>query len=88
MSQEVETEQYTEEDIRRFLDAATRLSDVAEYRLAYAAGSVNPCPFEGGCNLSAEEHHRLAYGILAVNKAQSRRIQELENGGGEDGRTE
>lgn len=37
----------------------------------------HPCPVRG-CRLSAEEHHRLAFGVLAELRALKMRIRELE----------
>lgn len=68
------------QDLERIMGMAEQLSDTAAYKLARAAGSVHPCPFEGGCVLSAEEHHRLAYGIMAENKELRRRVEALEHG--------
>lgn len=43
------------------------LSDPDHYRRVYAADGV-PCPVEG-CPISAQEHHRLAYGWLSELRA-------------------
>lgn len=67
---------------RRMTEAAALLSTEAHHRVMRMAGSGHPCPVEGGCNLSAEEHHRLAYGVLAENKDLRRRVAALENGEG------
>ena len=39
----------------------------------------HPCPIED-CRLSAEEHHRLSFGVLSELKALRRRVEELEHG--------
>lgn len=64
---------------RLYEDAAASLSDAARYKVLRMAGSAHPCEV-GDCRLSQEEHHRLAYGILAENRELKRRIQDLENG--------
>lgn len=66
-------------DLERILDTAEELSSVAAYKLARAEGSVHPCQV-GGCPLSQEEHHRLAYGFMNENRTLRRRITELEGG--------
>lgn len=63
----------------RMTRVAATLSNDAAYKVARMAGSVHPCEVEG-CNLSQEEHHRLAYGILAENRELRRRIEEYEHG--------
>lgn len=60
-------------------EAAALLSDGAHHKVMRMAGTANPCPAEGGCALSAEEHHRLAYGILNENKELKRRVEALEH---------
>ena len=64
---------------RRMDEAASRLSDAAAYQIARMAGSVHECEVEG-CRITQEEHHRLAYGIMAENRELKRRLQALENG--------
>jgi hypothetical protein len=39
----------------------------------------HPCPVDD-CRLSAEEHHRLAYGLLSELRSLRRRVAEFENG--------
>jgi hypothetical protein len=68
----------SETDLRRILAAADTLSESAHHRLAVAEGSTVPCPFPD-CVLSAAEHHRLAYGLLADNRDLTRRLRVLEN---------
>lgn len=60
-------------------DAALMLSSEAHHRIMRMAGSAHDCPVDGCC-LSAEEHHRIAYGILAENIELKRRVTALENG--------
>lgn len=67
----------------RMATAAARLSDPAAYKVARMAGSVHPCEVDD-CNLSQEEHHRLAYGLLAEIRELKRRIQEFEHGTGRE----
>jgi hypothetical protein len=66
-------------EVLRLMDAADTLSQPAHHRLMVMAGSAHPCPAEGGCVLSAEEHHRLAYGLLADNRELRRRLDALEH---------
>lgn len=63
----------------RMSQAAARLSSSAAHKVATMAGSAHPCQV-AECNLSQEEHHRLAYGILAENADLKRRIEALEHG--------
>ena len=39
----------------------------------------HPCPV-ADCRLSAEEHHRLAFGMISELRALRRRVEDLENG--------
>ena len=64
---------------KRMNEAASRLSDTAAYQIARMAGSVHECEVEG-CRITQEEHHRLAFGIMAENRELKRRLQALENG--------
>jgi hypothetical protein len=68
-------------DLARILRAADTLSTEAHHRLMRMVGSAHPCPAEGGCVLSAEEHHRIAYGLLADNRDLRRRLNAFEHGG-------
>lgn len=70
-------------DLERILDAAEELSSAAAYKLARAAGSNHPCQV-GGCALSQEEHHRLAYGFMNENRELRRQVLS-QNQGGMDG---
>ncbi len=65
----------------RMAAAASMLSDNAAYRVMRMLSTEerHPCPAET-CTLNAEEHHLLAYGILAENRELKRRIQEFEHG--------
>jgi hypothetical protein len=66
-------------DIERILGMAETLSTSAAHRLAMGSDSTEACPYPG-CVLSAAEHHRLAYGILAENKDLKRRLEAFEHG--------
>jgi hypothetical protein len=60
---------------KRMADAAAKLSDKAHYQTMRSVGSVHPCPVEE-CVLSVEEHHRLAYGLIAENRELRRQVRE------------
>jgi hypothetical protein len=66
-------------DLERILDCAEELSSTAAFKLAQGEGSKTPCEFPN-CNLSQEEHHRLAYGFMNEIKRLRRRVEELEHG--------
>ena len=62
--------------------AVEQMGDKAEYDRVYLTpyADRHPCPVKG-CRLSAEEHHRLAYGMIAENRDMKRRLAAFENGG-------
>jgi hypothetical protein len=68
----------TTEDLARILEVADTLSTEAHHRLMRQAGSAHECPADG-CVLSAEEHHRLAYGLLSENRELKRELERLYN---------
>ena len=51
------------DELERQREAVRAMGDAEHYRAVYAAEGV-PCPV-AGCVLSAQEHHRLAYGQIA-----------------------
>lgn len=60
-----------------------QLLDAEEYRRArllplhHEEGS-HPCPV-GGCNITAEEHHRISFGYMLELQTLRRRLAALEN---------
>lgn len=62
-------------------EACALLADPERYNAlrALTFEERHECPIED-CRLSAEEHHRLAFGMIAELKALRRRVEELEHG--------
>jgi hypothetical protein len=66
-------------DRERVNDEVERLASADYYAIVKNAGSGTPCPIKG-CRLSAEEHHRLVYGVILENSELRKRLRILENG--------
>jgi hypothetical protein len=64
----------------RMAEAASSLSDRAKYQIARSLETRTPCTVDD-CRLSMEEHHRLAYGIIAENRELRRQVL-IQNQGG------
>lgn len=71
--------EYTEKETQ----AIEQMGDKAEYDRVYPTpfSERHPCPIEP-CRLSAEEHHRLAFGMIAENRELKRRLEAFEHGSG------
>jgi hypothetical protein len=65
----------------RTAEAAAQAADPERYaalkKLTHTES--HPCPVKG-CRLSAEEHHRLAFGVFHELRALKQRVRELEEG--------
>lgn len=68
-------------DLSRYTEAAAQMADPARYAelRALTFDQRHECPVTD-CRLSAEEHHRLAFGMISENRALKRRVEELEHG--------
>lgn len=51
-----------------------QLADADAYREVYNTTERHPCPVKD-CRLSAEEHHRIAYGLVQENASLRRAAQ-------------
>lgn len=64
----------------RYDETIAQMADPERYaalrEIAYA--DSHPCPVQD-CHLSAEEHHRLSFGVLGELKFLRRRVEELEH---------
>lgn len=65
----------------RTAEAAAQAADPERYKELRALTHTerHPCPVRD-CRLSAEEHHRLAFGVLHELRALKQRVRELEEG--------
>lgn len=75
----------TTQETRHYDEAIAKMADPDRYAelRALTFDQRHECPVKE-CRLSAEEHHRLAFGMIAENRALKRRVEELEHGRTED----
>lgn len=68
-------------ETQHYSEAVAQMADPDRYAelRALTFEERTPCPVKG-CRLSSEEHHRLAFGLIAENRSLKRRVAELENG--------
>lgn len=65
----------------RYDEGFAQMADLERYEALRALTWTerHPCPVDE-CRLSAEEHHRLAFGMISELKALRRRVEEFEQG--------
>lgn len=73
------------DDLTRYDETVAQMADPERYAAlrALTFDQRHACPIEG-CRLSAEEHHRLAFGMIAEFTDLRRRVRDFENGARED----
>lgn len=69
------------DDLTRYDETVAQMADPERYKAlrALTFEERHECPVDG-CRLSAEEHHRLAFGMIAELAELRRRVRDFENG--------
>ncbi len=73
------------DDLSRYDETIAQMTDVERYQALrqLSFDERHPCPV-ADCRLSAEEHHRLSFGLLSELKSLRQRVRDLENGAKND----